>query len=175
MSNGDEALAILAKLFSHVDDMGKLDASYFVDNAGDIFQAAKLAEKAMKEKKDLSEDQAGFAAVCVTKWVSIKEDVGQRVTVADPSHSALLMFLLMGGEPLKKAPPKLYSRPSYALGNGEPVELWQEPFEFPGEEYSVVIGQSRAWKWTNKEAGLLEHENGDRYRYDAGTKILQKI
>lgn len=163
-------------------------------------QAAEELERRRAPSDDvkLTSHQAEFAIRCVEQYFLIKEKIGQKLLpsrlMVDMSHSALLRRLLSGKEPLEKPPPKRFSYPCYELGEGEPVEICYmsecpvydekgEQVEKPDEElFLVVIDQDRAWRWVDKEAGILLHRNGDKFKFtpyekpkDMAIGVLQKM
>jgi len=119
----------------------------------------------------MNREQIDFATKCMSEWASILEQNSLGgPTSADVDHSALLHYLLAGNRPFEKPPPKRYSYPCYALAEGKSVfvsDLWEDTMlsDYP----SVVIDQSRAWDWKDKEQGILEHQNGDLYKFREGT------
>jgi hypothetical protein len=121
----------------------------------------------------LTPEQIGFVVKQVGEWLDIRNEKNLHTGFADACHSALLNRLLNGDKPLPKPPPKQFSYPSYALGEGQFVtitEIWEHPDGGP-----VVIDQSPAWRWLDKDNGLLLHDNGDKFKYDPASKQLIKV
>lgn len=120
----------------------------------------------------LTGEQIEFAIKQMTTWIEIKLDQGQKVGVADPSHSALLFRLLSGKKPLPKPPPRSFSRPNYELAEGEPVKI--ELCEH--DDGVVVVDQDGGWEWQDKVRGRLVYQKtGDVYKYDPETKVLVRL
>lgn len=46
---------LMDSIFGKVEDMSSLDASYFVDNSGTIYEAGRLAHEALTADADISE------------------------------------------------------------------------------------------------------------------------
>lgn len=121
----------------------------------------------------LTPDQANFAVRAMCKYINVREDVGYGLpSSADVSHSSLLYRLLTGKPLLEKPPPKAYSYPCYELGEGLPYYVTDGPFDVPdaSDGYGVVISQSRAYKWVDREKGILLHKNGDDFQFLANPR-----
>lgn len=121
----------------------------------------------------LNQEQLNFAVKCMSEWTRICEDNDRSIRPGsvDIDHSALLGYLLRGNRPFEKPPPLRYSYPCYALAEGKEVrigELWGCG-SGEGEEFKIVIDQTRAWNWHNKEKGILVHKDGDLYKFREGT------
>lgn len=50
---------------------------------------------------------------CVYRWMEIAEENGRNTRQVDAVHSALLLRLILGKEPLPKPPPRFFSYPCY--------------------------------------------------------------
>lgn len=123
----------------------------------------------------LTPDQANFAVRAMCKYINTRQDVGYgSPSSADVDHSSLLYRLLTGQKFLEKPPPTAYSYPCYDLGEGLPYYVTDEVFEVPeghgADGYGVVIAQSRAYKWVDREKGILEHKNGDKFQFLANPR-----
>lgn len=125
--------------------------------------------------QELTEEQKSFVRIQVGTWLRVRRETsipGMPIyapSEADAHHSCLLWRLLSGKEPLPKAPPRSYSCPDYALGEGEAVTVIDSPFEFPSDDKvsggKVCINQHSGYKWIDKEKGILQHENGDYFKF----------
>lgn len=118
----------------------------------------------MDEGMALTYEQAGFASRCIAKWMQICEEEQYSINIPDATHSALLMRLLMGGQPLDKPPPLSFSYPNYSLGEGKPtmvteIREWKD--HDPGK---VFIDQCGDWEWVEKDKILRHTLTGDLYR-----------
>lgn len=128
----------------------------------------------------LTPEQIGFVMKQVGEWLDIRNGKNLHTGFADACHSALLNRLLEGKKHLSKPPPRRFSYPSYELGEGLPVTI-QEIHDRPAtgyaqkDEWNVIIDQCGDWKWLHKDSGLLQHRNGDTFKYDFSTKQLVKI
>ena len=135
---------------------------------------------------ELDSEQICFVRACVGKWMSICRDLGRNPSALDAWHSGLLGRLLSGKEPLDRPPPLRFSRPDYALAEGEEVEVlviftarYSRPLATPSEaeadNYPVVIDHDDGWRWITQEgaldpkelpeSGVLEYKDGTRYRF----------
>jgi len=80
----------------------------------------------------------------VKRWLKIRGKPGDTQLCADIDHSALLVRLLDGKEPLPAPPPRANSYPWYDLiesGKGEAMEVWR----YPGWPGILCINQSGQW------------------------------
>lgn len=123
----------------------------------------------------LSDLQTEFVIQCWRRYCTIREENGySHPSLADVDHSSLFRRLLSGKEIFVKPPPLRYSYPDYELASGKAVyvdEIWDIPsgtfhYEYACKAgYDVCISQSLAWKWIDKANGVLEHKNGDKYKF----------
>lgn len=107
------------------------------------------------------------AVRAMSRWV---RDYNDHPTAADVDHSSLLRRLLSGKEPLPFKPPKRYSYPDYALGEGErciATEVWETKNSWLKTERDVLIIDQSAWNIIERRADgwLVEwpDEPGSRY------------
>lgn len=109
------------------------------------------------------------AVRAMSRWI---RDYNEHPTAADVDHSSLLRRLLSGKEPLPFKPPKRYSYPDYALGEGESriaTEVWETKnswLDNPNQDL-LIIDQSR-WHIIERRADggyVVEwpDEPGSRY------------
>jgi len=121
----------------------------------------------------LNEEQIVFVRSCIMKWLTVKETLGKKTYAADAIHSSLLTRLLEGKSLLPIPPPKRFSYPDYDLAEGKTVsimEIWED------KEGVVVIDQEPAWKWVNKDNGVLMHEpTGDHYMFDIKDRTIKRL
>jgi hypothetical protein len=104
---------------------------------------------------ELNREQADFAKHCVSRWISIyNKNHSKLPNEHDADHSALLLRLLSGKEPLDKPPPLRHSYPAYDLAEGAPVEIFEiNEVHFEGYEdgewssYPICIDQHIGWRW----------------------------
>jgi hypothetical protein len=119
-----------------------------------------------------------FAIHTFSAWkIIFTKETGREPTAADITHSALLRWMLLGNEPLKHPPPRMYSYPNHELGSGAKVKVVEFYVLDTGqmkEGRNIVINQYLGWRWQDEGDGLLLHvrsgeiyklteENGDRY------------
>lgn len=117
-------------------------------------------------KVELEVDEAVRAvAVWIRAW---KARFGQDPSAEDVLHSALLPRLLSGKPLLEMAPPLRFSRPDYALAEGEEVEV-SEVYD-NGDH--VVIDQSPHWRRVG-ENEVMHTLTADVYRING--KRLKRI
>jgi hypothetical protein len=114
---------------------------------------------------ELEVDEAIRAvAIWIRAW---KARFGREPTADDVLHSALLPRLLSGKPLLETAPPLRFSRPDYALAEGEEVEV----SEVRDEGAEVIIDGARQWRWI-ADGELVHTPTGNVYRLKG--KMLQR-
>lgn len=95
---------------------------------------------------------------------------------ADIDHSALLLRLLSGKKLLPKPPPRAFSYPWYALGEGSRCHYMElhEPKIYNGS--SVSINQDGGYSWKDKDAGVLVYNRtGELFQVNLETKEIWKV
>lgn len=122
----------------------------------------------------LTPDQINWVIRRIAKWVQVLEDHETLPNSADVTHSSLLYRLLSGKEPLPVAPPRSFSRPNYALGEGMKVRVGTR--FVPYDNSYIVLDQSQYEYADETKTTVRYPETGETFRLwqEQGEWYLQK-